>query len=445
MSDVAVRVEGLTKEYHIGGLQTNTDSLREEIIKVVSAPARRLGKLLKGQATGAAELDESFLALDGVSFEVKRGELVGIIGRNGAGKSTLLKILSRITEPTRGGGIINGRVGSLLEVGTGFHPELTGRENVFLNGAILGMSRAEVTRKFDEIVAFAEVEKFIDTPTKHYSSGMTMRLAFAVAAHLDPEVMIVDEVLAVGDANFQKKCLNKMEDIGGEGRTVLFVSHNMPAVTRMCERCILLQSGRLIADGSAQEIVGKYLTDGLGTKSEREWPEENRPGGGVVELCAVRVRMADGSLGDAVDIRQPIAIEIEYQVVKAGYTLLPTFGLLNEEGINVCVAVDQDEDWWHTKRDEGRYISRAIIPGNLLSEGLFFVNTTMHCLSPIKTLEYHQREVVAFQVIDSLTGDSARGPWAGDLPGAIRPKLAWTTQAPLQAETVKAAFGQGVG
>ena len=225
-----------------------------------------------------------------MSFDVRPGEVVGLIGRNGAGKSTLLKVLSRITDPTRGGVDLCGRVGSLLEVGTGFHPELTGRENIYLSGAILGMKRAEIRRKFDEIVAFAEVERFVDTPVKHYSSGMYLRLAFAVAAHLEPEILLVDEVLAVGDARFQRKCLDKMQDVGQRGRTVLFVSHSMPAITRLCGRAILLEDGTVVADGVSHDVVARYLNSGLGTSATREWLDPRKaPGTDVVRLCAVRV------------------------------------------------------------------------------------------------------------------------------------------------------------
>ena len=254
MSELAVRVEGLGKEYRLGAQRERYSTLRDQLNKLASAPLRAL----RGRGE-RSEQDPPFWALKDVSFEVKRGEVVGIIGRNGAGKSTLLKILSRITEPTEGEVDISGRVGSLLEVGTGFHPELTGRENVYLNGAILGMRRAEIARKFDEIVAFAEVEKFIDTPVKHYSSGMYMRLAFAVAAHLEPEILIVDEVLAVGDMEFQKKCLGKMGEVAKGGRTVLFVSHNMHAIKSLCTQGILLQAGRVFFDGSALASVSKYL------------------------------------------------------------------------------------------------------------------------------------------------------------------------------------------
>ncbi len=252
MSDTAIRVEHLGKQYRLGGQQAAYSTFRETLVNAANAPLR----WLKG---GRRAERNSFWALDDISFEVKHGETVGIIGRNGAGKSTLLKILSRITSPTRGRVDIYGRVGSLLEVGTGFHPELSGRENIYLNGAILGMSRVEIAREFDEIVAFAEVEKFLDTPVKHYSSGMYVRLAFAVAAHLEPDILVVDEVLAVGDAAFQKKCLGKMGDVAHEGRTVLFVSHNMGAIQNLCESAILLEKGKIAQQGTTHIVVQGYF------------------------------------------------------------------------------------------------------------------------------------------------------------------------------------------
>lgn len=261
MGDTAIRVEGLSKQYRIGGRQEGYRTLRDILADTAMAPFRRVSKLLRGQATGAAELDETIWALRDASFEVKQGEVVGIIGRNGAGKSTLLRILTRITEPTEGWAEVYGRIGSLLEVGTGFHPELTGRENIYLNGTILGMKKAEIDAKFDEIVAFSEVEKFIDTPVKHYSSGMYLRLAFAVAAHLEPEIMLVDEVLAVGDAAFQKKCLGKMGEVARGGRTVLFVSHNMAAVASLTQRSIWLERGNVVAIGNTQELIEAYLSE----------------------------------------------------------------------------------------------------------------------------------------------------------------------------------------
>lgn len=265
MSEVAIRVEQISKRYHIGATEKGYRTLRDQVSNTISAPFRRLSSVFRGKSTLVS--DSSIWALKDLSFEIKKGEVVGIIGRNGAGKSTLLKILTRITEPTAGYAEINGRVASLLEVGTGFHPELTGRENIYLNGAILGMKKTEIERKFDEIVAFAEIEKFIDTAVKHYSSGMYLRLAFAVAAHLEPEILLVDEVLAVGDAAFQKKCLGKMGDIGEQGRTVLFVSHNLAAVEYLCHKGIALQDGKLAFSGTAKEAVDYYLhtVDGGGT------------------------------------------------------------------------------------------------------------------------------------------------------------------------------------
>jgi lipopolysaccharide transport system ATP-binding protein len=257
MSNLAIRVENLGKQYRIGGPQARYKTLRETLNGAVAAPLRRIRSIARGRSSGSGR--ELFWALRDVSFEIQPGEVVGIIGRNGAGKSTLLKILSQITEPTEGFAELRGRVGTLLEVGTGFHPELTGRENIYLNGAILGMRRAETDRKFEEIVAFAEVERFIDTPVKHYSSGMYLRLAFSVAAHLEPEILIIDEVLAVGDTQFQKKCLGKMEDVARQGRTVLFVSHNMQAVRQMCERVILLQNGQIAYVGAPAQAIGQYF------------------------------------------------------------------------------------------------------------------------------------------------------------------------------------------
>lgn len=289
MAHTTIQAQSLSKKYHIGALQKQHDRLGEQLADVLLAPVRRARKLLRGQATGAAELDEEIWALDDVNFEIRQGETVGILGRNGAGKSTLLKILSRITEPTRGYADIFGRVGSLLEVGTGFHPELTGRENIFLNGAILGMRKAEIERKFDEIVSFAEIEKFIDTPVKHYSSGMYVRLAFSVAAHLEPEILLVDEVLAVGDVAFQKKCLGKMDDVAQHGRTVLFVSHNMGLLQALCERGILLEEGRVRMDGTIDEAIQTYLRTLEEIDSLDVSERTDRQGQGRVKLIGLEI------------------------------------------------------------------------------------------------------------------------------------------------------------
>jgi lipopolysaccharide transport system ATP-binding protein len=291
MSDVAIRVENLSKLYHIGKAQQRHDTLRDALVDGLRAPFARFRRNGK---TDNHEANDLLWALKDVSFEVKRGEVLGIIGRNGSGKSTLLKILSRITEPTEGRANIHGRVASLLEVGTGFHPELTGRENIYLNGAILGMKRTEIDRKFDEIVAFAEIERFLDTPVKRYSSGMYVRLAFAVAAHLEPEILIVDEVLAVGDAEFQKKCLDKMQDVAGKGRTVLFVSHNMAAVLSLCRKTNLLDYGRVVFSGTTGDIVSRYM-ENISRKAEIPLSErKDRGGNGSVRLVSLRINNSNG-------------------------------------------------------------------------------------------------------------------------------------------------------
>ena len=426
MTDIAIRIENLSKQFRIGAHQRNRN-FREVVQDAVKAPFRRAGKLLRGQATGASELDETIWALKDVSMEIKHGEVVGIIGRNGAGKSTLLKIISRITDPSEGFAEIHGHMGSLLEVGTGFHPELTGRENIFLNGAILGMKKDHIRRKFDEIVAFAEVEKFIDTPVKHYSSGMYLRLAFAVAAHLDPDILIIDEVLAVGDAQFQKKCLNKMQDVGKQGRTVLFVSHNMSAVTRLCERAIIIHQGSVSLDGPSHQVVSSYLIEGHGPQGSREWSPSEAPGGEVARLLAVRVKKDDGKITTYADIRKPIILEMEYEVIKSGYMLLPHFALFNGEGITMFMNLDHDPLWRNRPRQAGRYISSTVIPGNFLSEGMVFVEASSITLDPT-IHQYCEKEAVAFQVVDSQDGDSSRGDWVGNLPGIVRPLLKWQTE-----------------
>lgn len=277
MSDLAIRVEGLSKRYQIGAAQAGYRTLRDAIVDVAAAPFRRARAVLRGAPASAPSQD--LWALKDVSFDVTRGEALGIVGRNGAGKSTLLKVLSRITDPTTGRVGVRGRVGSLLEVGTGFHPELTGRENIYLNGAILGMRRTDIRRRFDEIVDFSKLERFLDTPVKHYSSGMYTRLAFAVAAHLEPEVLVVDEVLAVGDAEFQRKCLGKMESVAKEGRTVIFVSHNMGAVRALCRTAILLEAGRIAASGSADDVTRAYLGKVSALQQNIDIPEHCRLAG----------------------------------------------------------------------------------------------------------------------------------------------------------------------
>ncbi len=437
-NDIAINVEEIGKCYRIGMKDKMSDNFASTVMNILKSPLnnyRKYRSLYKfdeitdpNDTSRDNNYSDIIWAVRDVSFNVKRGEVVGIIGRNGAGKSTLLKILSRITTPTKGCVEIYGKVSSLLEVGTGFHPELTGRENIYLNGTILGMRKKEVEEKFDEIVEFSGISKFLDTPIKRYSSGMKVRLAFSVAAYLEPEILIIDEVLAVGDADFQKKCLDKMQEVGEKGKTVLFVSHNMPAVTRLCERTILLDGGRVIDDGPSDRIVGEYLGASHGTKAVCEWAGEDKaPAGSVARLRAVRMLNEDGEVSESFDIRHPIIMEMEFDVLKPGYVLLPHFGLRNEKGESVFITVDVDQEWRKKPRPKGRYKSTALIYGNLLSEGRLFVNCNLMTLSP-NELQFSERNVVAFQVIDRFGDDTARGDCTGVMGGVVRPLLKWETK-----------------
>jgi lipopolysaccharide transport system ATP-binding protein len=436
--DFAIKAENISKRYRIGMKDQIHDSISAAFLSFIKSPISNYRKYrslyhfndidsdkFHGPTTNGSDI---IWALRDASFEVKRGEVLGIIGRNGAGKSTLLKILCKITDPTGGYAEIRGRISSLLEVGTGFHSELTGRENIYLNATILGMKKVEVDQKFDEIVDFSGVEKFIDTPVKRYSSGMTVRLAFSVAAYLEPEILLIDEVLAVGDADFQKKCLKKMENIGQEGRTVLFVSHNMSAITRLCGRAILLDKGLVKEDGSSQQVVRSYLTSGSDSPAQQEWPDPAKaPCGDVARLVAVRVRTEDGQVTESVDISRPVGIEMDYDVLKSGYILMPHYHLYNEEGIKVFNAHDTDPAWQGRPRPEGRYKSIAWIPGNLLSEGTLFVNSGLTTLNPSFN-QFYEAAAVAFQVTENQNASLARGGWAGSMTGAVRPLLEWRTE-----------------
>jgi lipopolysaccharide transport system ATP-binding protein len=427
MAATAIRVDGVGKEYRLGQALPGARTLRETLTDLARMPFRhRRPPTAPGVARAGGP--STLWALRDVRLEIAHGETVGIIGRNGAGKSTLLKILSRITPPTVGTVDIHGRAGALLEVGTGFHPELTGRENVYLNGAILGMRRGDIRAKFDDIVAFAELERFIDTPVKRYSSGMYLRLAFAVAAHLDPDILIIDEVLAVGDARFQRRCLSTMHSVAREGRTVLFVSHDMTAVTRLCGRVVLLDDGVVTHDGAAPDVVRAYLEGGLGTTAVREWRDPARaPAGHAVRLRAVRVRTATDTVGETIDIRQSFRVEMEYDVVAAGAIVLTNFDFVNEHGIHVFAPHDLDPAWRGRRRPAGRYVTAVSIPGNLLAEGTMFVGAGCRTLEPTAP-QFFERDAIAFQVVDSLAGDSARGDYAGRIDGVVRPLLEWRTE-----------------
>ncbi len=423
MGNIAVRAQKISKAYKIRKKSYRHDTLRDRVAYGLRDFIRQ--RIQKSSVL--RDTEETIWALSNISFEIRQGELVGIIGYNGAGKSTLLKILSRITAPTTGRVQLYGRVGSLLEVGTGFHPELTGRENIYLSGAILGMKKAEIKRKFDEIVDFSEIEKFIDTPVKRYSSGMYMRLAFAVAAHLEPEILLVDEVLAVGDGRFQKKCFNKMQDVGQQGRTVLFVSHSMPAVTRLCERAILLKAGKIMQDGPSHYVVGAYLTSELATTASREWLDSTRaPRSEMACLRAVRVRATSGQITDTVEVHETVCIEMEYDVLEPGHILMPHFQFYNQEAIHAFSAHDLDPEWRRRPRPVGRYISTTYIPGDLLSEGMMFIGVGLDSIDP-SAVQFYERDVVAFQVTERLDAESARGDYSGNMGGVIRPRLKWTT------------------
>ena len=441
MSNTALIADRLSKRYRIGVLEQRHDTLGGKLVELARRPLTNFRRVRSLTEFSGDASDDVIWALQDISFEIKSGETVGIIGANGAGKSTLLKILSRITRPSSGTARVNGRVASLLEVGTGFHPELTGRENVYLNGAILGMSRREIDAKFDDIVDFSDIGKFIDTPVKRYSSGMGLRLAFSVAAHLEPEILMVDEVLAVGDLRFQKRCLNKMDEVAKDGRTVLYVAHNMPAISRLCQRAILLSGGRIIQDGPVHDVIREYLNSGVGTSAVREWHDlERAPGGEVTRLRAVRVLNHLNEVADTVDIRRPIRIEMEYDVLKSGYIVLPNLYLHNDEGVCVFGAQDLDPQWRGRTRPSGRYVSTVCIPGNLLAEGMLFVDANMNTLEPF-IFQYQCRAAVAFLVTDSLEGDSARGDWTGHMAGVVRPKLEWSTRRvePVREDVIAGA------
>lgn len=397
MGDIAIRVEELGKQYRIGKAE-KYKTLRDTLASAFTAPFRAVGRLLRRETASDPRQDDQFWALKEVSFEVRRGEVIGVIGGNGAGKSTLLKILSRITEPTTGFAEIHGRVGSLLEVGTGFHGELTGRENTYLNGAILGMTRREIDRKFDEIVAFSEVEKFIDTPVKHYSSGMYLRLAFAVAAHLEPEILIVDEVLAVGDAGFQQKCLGKMGAVAKEGRTVLFVSHNMGAITQLCGRAVQLEKGKLKRSGSAGEVVTAYLSSVAGTELRSSWSRESfKSNGSDVRFSSVRLLSTEEQPLSITNFNESLLIRIDYEVEVPVRNLSVTCLFYDSMNHLVFESMDTDMPEWNgCIREPGRYRATAKIPQRLLRPGRYQVSFAAF-VEGVRVIERLQR-VLTFDV-----------------------------------------------
>lgn len=423
----AISVHNLGKQYRIGAAETKFryNMLRDVLVDTFYAPVR-LAKALVGRSERRSNLNFVW-ALKDISFDVEEGQVLGIVGRNGAGKSTLLKVLSRITEPTVGTVTVRGRVGSLLEVGTGFHPELTGRENIYMNGAILGMKRAEIDSKFDEIVGFSEVTQFIDTPVKRYSSGMYLRLAFAVAAHLEPEILVVDEVLAVGDAEFQKKCLGKMGDVAQQGRTVLFVSHNMSAILRLTQEAIVLNKGRMLMRGPTQEAVDFYLSSGQAQAGERVWDaDEVLPASAPFRPVSLKVRNRAGKVVDTVRSTEPLTVEFEYRLDAPITGLRVGIYLSTMRGEYVLTSFDTDEPALFEKfdsRKSGRYISRAEIPADIFNEGRYGLGVNA---SSFGVRRYFMDEnALAFNVdISGAPGTH----WPEPRVGPVRPRLAWAIE-----------------
>jgi len=425
---IVIKVENLSKQYRLGN--AGTGSLAHDVNRAWHRllgnedPYLKIGEENDRTQKGSSEY---VWALKDINFDVKQGEVLGIIGRNGAGKSTLLKILSRTTSPTTGSVKIKGRVASLLEVGTGFHPELSGRENIFLNGAILGMTRQEIKRKFDEIVDFAGVERYIDTPVKRYSSGMYVRLAFGVAAHLDSEILIVDEVLAVGDAEFQKKCLGKMEEVShGEGRTVLFVSHNMQAVKQLCKNCIIFRNGRLVKFGELTSTINNYLAVDTQINLRKSWHLGDAPGNDIVKLLEVYIHYEDVTFpedGNFV-ITKNLGVSIKYKVLKEGYSFIHGANIYNNEDVNIFNSHDVTSSIRTEKRNVGLYEATMWIPGNLMSEGFFSMSIALFIPTPFEIFVYTEK-IISFNVVDEMKGDSARGHYTHGFPGYVRPLLQW--------------------
>jgi len=420
----AIRICELGKKYHIGSFQTVDSTLSERISASANRTFRRI-RSLTGRSGQRENSSQIIWALKDISFEVAQGEVVGVIGHNGAGKSTLLKILSRITRPTTGYAEVRGRVGSLLEVGTGFHGELTGRENVYLSGAILGMKRAEIAKKFDEIVAFSGVETFIDTPVKHYSSGMYLRLAFAVAAHLEPENLFVDEVLAVGDAAFQKKCLGKMSEVANEGRTILFVSHNLVAVQSLCQRAIWINEGQIVEDGASHQVVSSYLKTTASTLTHREWDDiSSAPGVNQIFLHKASVHPEEGTPADQITVSTPFVLEFEFWNRRPKSALTLSIIVFNEQGIIVFSSGTNNEGNWHGRIfPPGLFQSRCHIPGYLLNSGTYRVRLLF--LENEGTRLFSYDDILTFDILDTIEG---RSSWFGEWGGVIRPNLQWKTE-----------------
>ena len=421
MSNTIISVENISKQYRLGMVGSKT--LNHDFnrwwhkIRGKEDPYLKIGESNDRTKVGNSDY---VWALQDINFEVKQGEVLGIIGRNGAGKSTLLKILSKVTQPTTGQIKVKGRIASLLEVGTGFHPELSGRENIYLNGAILGMTKKEISSKFDEIVDFAGVERYIDTPVKRYSSGMYVRLAFGVAAHLEPEILIVDEVLAVGDAEFQKKCLGKMKDVSvNDGRTVLFVSHNMSAMNTLCNRGLYLKDGLVNFYGEIEDAIKNYLTSGSDLYTKKVWDEKNRLGDDVVEIHSAKLTNKDSEELDAIDFHLGAFIEIEYTIKKTGYKPIINLHFFNQKGDVIMVVAEPETE---QIGKVGLYKTIVNISGHLLNQDRYIVGLASSTMLP-QRIHCYDKEALIFDVVEdmNLRDNEYRGP----MPGVIRPNFAW--------------------
>lgn len=441
---IAIEISGLGKRYALGEREPYRTA-RDALSRALSPSRRRSGFGVTAIPRPAGR--QQLWALRHVSLAIEEGEIIGLIGANGAGKSTLLKILSRITEPTEGHARVHGRMGSLLEVGTGFHDELTGRENVFLNGCILGMTRREVARRFDEIVDFAEVGEFLDTPVKHYSSGMAMRLAFSVAAHLDLDVLMVDEVLAVGDAAFQRKCIGKMDEVAHDGRTILFVSHNMAAINQLCTRAVALSAGRVQLDGPARDVVSGYLEHSSESAGEVKWQaDSSAPGNDEMRLRAVRV-VSDGRISAQVDIDTETTIEVDFCLLKPGgrrlsvwIFLIDTLGNTVLSSLNSAAANLNGEGWLGSEHPPGVYRATCTIPANFLNNARYFVNA---CLIKIdESMPAQANRALSFTVFE--TGHMREGS-GSYWHGSVRPRLPWHTWRLADSERQWDASPDGAG
>jgi len=416
---IVIKVENLGKKYIISHQQERYTALRD----VMANTAKKAIKKVTGKGETLPKKEE-FWALRNISFEVNQGDRIGIIGRNGAGKSTLLKLLSRITEPTTGKIKIKGKISSLLEVGTGFHPELTGKENIFLNGAILGMSKKEILKKMDDIVEFSGVEKFLDTPVKRYSSGMYVRLAFAVAANLETEILLVDEVLAVGDAEFQKKCLGKMDDLSKkEGRTVLFVSHNMSMITSLCSRCILLENGSIVKDGMVSDVIMYYYNEGSQSPAYIDFESMQREiGDDYACILSGEVRNQNNLISTEINIDQPLKIIMKYRIKKQnGKIFSPNFHFFTSGGVYAFISSPENVELL----PEGEYLAECNIPGNFLNEGAYFVGLALTSYEPGIIIHFYEQNALSFNVRDPIEGIKTRKGYSGSIPGAVRPLLNW--------------------